>query len=174
MARFAEHTVRFERELRSASENAGGWDAPNCTHWLAMAEALGYGRDCAALWRLGESLGDAHSISLDGISLPGVERMRARGLLAWHARWRDAGPWAALERILRIEQPRLVVKALTGALRVAEQGAVSPGRAAIVAINVVLSVAAGYGRIQGEGALVRHVARIYRAWPGLPSNQIAL
>lgn len=172
MARFAEHTARFERELRSATENTDGWDAPNRTLWLAMAEALGYGRDRAALRRLGESLVDAPSISLDGISLPGVERMRARGLLAWRTRWRHAGPWATLEPTLRIAQPRIAVKALAGALRVAEQGAVSPGRAAIVAVNVVLPFAAAYGRVHGDGALVRQSHDVYRAWPGLPSNQI--
>ena len=176
MARFAEHTSRFERELRPGVAAAGGWDVPSRVLWLAMTEALGYGRDRAALRRLGEALIgaliDAPPISLEGSSLPGIERMRARGLLAWHARWRHAGPWAVLEPVLRIEQPRSAVKALIAALRVADRGAVSPGRAAIVAVNVVLPFAAAYGSVYGDDALVGQSQDIYRAWPGLSSNQI--
>src|SRR6185437_16534602 len=137
MARFTEHGARLEEALRASTGPADdGWDNPNRILWLALAEALGYGRDRAALRRLGESLLATSPTSLDYAALSGVERLRARGLLAWHLRWRRDGPWATLEPAIRAEEPRQAVRALLAALRVAEKGAVSPGRAAIVAVNV--------------------------------------
>ncbi|HEU4784010.1 MAG TPA: DUF2851 family protein [Ktedonobacterales bacterium] len=173
MARFAEHAARLEDVLRESSVPAEDrWDSPNRVLWLALAEALGYGRDRAALQRLGESLLAAVPASLDYTALPGIERLRARGLLAWYGRWQHSGPWAALEPVLRSGEPRQAVRALLAALRVEERGAVSPGRAAIVAVNVALPFAAALAEITGDSALASQARSVYQAWPGLPSNQI--
>ncbi len=173
MARFAEHAGRLEDELRGASVSPeDGWDNPNRVLWLALAEALGYGRDRTALRRLGETLLAASPSSLEYTSLPGIERMRARGLLAWYGRWRRKGPWNALEPVIRSGEPRQAVRALLAALRVAERGAVSPGRAAIVAVNVALPFAVAIAATTGDSALASRARAIYQSWSGLPSNQI--
>lgn len=173
LARFAEHAARLDDALRTSTiltEN--GWDRPNRVLWLALAEALGYGRDRAALRRFAKTLLEAPPTSESYVSLPGIERLRARGLLAWYGRWRRAGPWAAIEPAIRAGEPRQAVLALLAALQVEEKGAVSPGRAAIVAVNVALPFAAALAAISGESALDDRARAIYTAWPGLPSNQI--
>ena len=173
MARFAEHATRLEDALRTSTvPDDVGWDSPNRVLWLALAEALGYGRDRVALRQLGESLLMTALASLDDTALPGIERMRARGLLAWYGRWRRDGPWAALEPVIRSGEPRQAVRALLAALRVEEKGAVSPGRAAIVAVNVALPFAAAVAATTGDSALSDRARMVYQAWPGLPSNQI--
>ncbi|HEU5348234.1 MAG TPA: DUF2851 family protein [Ktedonobacterales bacterium] len=174
MARFAGHAAQFESALGavSLSGEGAGWGGPDRALWLAMAEALGYGRDRAALRRLGQSLLDAPLAPLMDRSLPGVERMRARGLLAWHARWRRTSPWRSLEAALCAGDARHAVQALLTALRVAEHGAVSPGRAAIVAVNVVLPFAAALATRRDDTALASRARAVYEAWPSLPSNQI--
>lgn len=173
MARFAEHAARLEDVLRASTALVDdGWDSPNRVLWLALAEALGYGRDRVALRRLGESLLAASPASLDYAALPGIERLRARGLLEWYGRWRRAGPWAVLEPLIRSGEPRQAVRALLAALRVAEKGAVSQGRADIVAVNVALPFAAALAAITGDSALASRARAVYQAWPGLPSNQI--
>ena len=173
MARFAEHTMQFGAALRAAPSSQGpGWDAPNRVLWLALAEALGYGRDRAALRRVSELLLDGAPASQAEVALPGVERMRARGLLAWHARWRRTGPWPALAAALNARDARQRVAALRAALRVAERGAISPGRADIVAVNVALPFAAALAALRQDEALAGRARAVYAAWPGLPSNQI--
>ena len=173
LARFAEHAARLDDALRaSVVSTEDGWSSLNRTLWLALAEALGYGRDRVVLRRLGESLLATAPISLEYAALPGIERLRARGLLTWYVRWRRAGPWAAIEPAIRAGEPRQAVRALLAALRVEEKGAVSPGRAAIVAVNVTLPFAAALAAITGDSALASRARAIYTAWPGLPSNQI--
>ena len=171
MARFAEHTARIVAALQAAPTVDVGWDAPNRVLWLALAEALGYGRDRAALRRLGESLLVAAPAS-EAAALPGVERMRARGLLAWYARWRRDGPWPALAAALSTGNARHGVAALRAALRVADRGAVSSSRADIVAVNIALPFAAALATLQRNEALGNRARAVYEAWPGLPSNQI--
>ena len=174
MARFTEHAARLEEALRATTVAADvGWDHTNRILWLALAEALGYGRDRAALRRFANSLLSATPATLEYTSLPSIERLRARGLLAWHVRWRRDGPWAALEPVISSGEPRQAVQALLAALRVVEKGAVSPGRAAIVAVNVALPFAAAIAATTGDSALASWARAIYQAWPGLPSNQIA-
>lgn len=176
MARLDDHAALLGHELRAASaltgESGATWDSPNRILWLAMAEALGYGRDRAALRGLGQSLLDAPSAILDDALLPRVERVRSRGLLIWYVRWRRAGPWSAIEAAIRMREPRNGVKSLLAALRVAEHSAVSPGRAAIVAINVVLPFAVALAAVREDATLASGARAVYRAWPGLPSNQI--
>jgi hypothetical protein len=105
-------------------------------------------------------------------ALPGIERMRARGLLAWHTRWRRTGPWPALAAALSAGDARQGVIALRAALQVAERGAVSPGRANIVAVNVALPFAAALATLHDDEALAHRARAVYEAWPGLTSNQI--
>jgi len=174
MARFHEHATQMAGALRTAKPSPRGWDSANRTLWLALAEALGYGRDRATLRGLGELLLANPSTSLEHLSLPGVERIRARGLLAWYARWQgaSAGPWAAIEAAIQSGETRHAVQALLATLRVVEYGAVSPSRAAIVAVNVALPFGAALATIRGDTALASRAQAVYRAWPGLPSNQI--
>ncbi len=172
MARFAEHTAHMDRDLRLAAITSAEWDAPNRVLWLALAEALGYGRDRAALRQLAQSLLDVSPPNVDTLSLPGVEQVRARGLLVWHARWQRAGPWAAIESALCAGEPRDAVRTLIAALRVSDWGAVSPGRAAIVAVNVALPYAAAVATLRNVAPLAHRAREVYLAWPGLPSNQI--
>jgi len=87
-----------------------GWSAADHILWLALAEALGYGRDRAALRAYGERLtaslamcgtaerGQANAIAQ--VELDRVERLRLRGLLAWCERWATSGPWAPIHRAL--------------------------------------------------------------------------
>ena len=177
LARFAEHTAQFVAALQAASpSSSAGWDAPNRVLWLALAEALGYGRDRAALRRLGGSLLDVtHAPAMED-KLAGVERMRARGLLAWYARWRETGPWPSLAAALSTGEAHRDashgVLALRMALRVAERGAVSSSRADIVAVNVALPFAAAFATLRRDEALAGRALAVYEAWPGLPSNQI--
>lgn len=172
MARFAEHSAHLERDLRLAAVTGAKWDAPNRVLWLALAEALGYGRDRAALRQLAQSLLDDSPQTLDDLALPGVERLRARGLLVWHQRWQRVGPWAAIESALCAGEPRDAARALIAALRVSDRGAVSPGRAAIVAVNVALPYAVAVATLRNDAPLVHRATEVYLAWPGLPSNQI--
>lgn len=175
MARFTEHATHLEQELRSCSispARESAWDAPNRVLWLAMAEALGYGRDRATLRRLGAALLDTHSVPSGHAALPGVERMRARGLLVWHERWRQDGPWHSVETAIRHGDPRRAVRALIAELRVAERGSVSSQRAAIVAVNVTLPFATALATMRRDDTLARRSLALYQAWPGLPSNQI--
>ncbi|HEY1387616.1 MAG TPA: DUF2851 family protein [Ktedonobacterales bacterium] len=173
LARFTEHAARLEEALRSAvASSDDGWDSPNHILWLALAEALGYGRDRAALRRFANTLLSAPATTLEYASLSGIERLRARGSLVWHGRWRRDGPWAAIEPAIRAGEPRQAVRALLAALRVAENGAVSPGRAAIVAVNVALPFAEALAATTGDSALASRAGAAYAAWPGLPSNQI--
>ena len=173
MARFEEHSTQFIRVLRTTPLHSdAGWDTPNRVLWLALAEALGYGRDRAALRRLGAALLDGAPEPDVAASLSGVERMRARGLLVWYTRWRSAGPWPALAAALGAGDARYGVAALRAALRAPERGAVSTGRADIVAVNVALPFAAAFAMLQRDNALTNRARAVYAAWPGLPSNQI--
>lgn len=133
MARFHEHATRMVvalRELREAPPALEGWDSANRALWLALAEALGYGRDRTMLRRLGELLLDASSVSIERLALPGVERIRARGLLEWRARWQATGPWGAIEETIseRGDSPRGsgVARSATG--RGARRGIAEPSR----------------------------------------------
>src|SRR6185312_14177496 len=66
--------------------------------------------------------------------------------------------------------------ALTEALRVAERGAVSPGRARILAFNMALPAIVAWARLQPDDPARVALERLARAavgvLPGLPSNQI--
>jgi hypothetical protein len=63
------------------------------------------------------------------------------------------------------------VKALVDAVTVAG-GCVSRGRALIVLANVVLPFAVAWATLEGYPALAEQAHDVFKALPGLPSNQI--
>ncbi len=178
-------------QLMNAQPTDTGWSQADRVLWLSLAEGLGYGRDRAALRALGEALlpssddqNTPHRVCWDGsVALQRVERLRLRGLLAWRLRWQTIGPWAALRLTLEGKENNphneeggaslddRAVKRLFAALSV-EGGAVSRGRAIILAANVALPFAAAWAGATGEGALAALARTVYLALPGAPSNQI--
>lgn len=197
--------ARFERRVRAFATSlidtlSGECDdetarvrAANRILWPALAEALAYGRDRAALRALGARLaaGDsAETLAVVGEALQRVERDRVRGLLALAARFGEAGPVATLAPLLdepacpRCAQrgeysPHLSADAWAiasgrrmGQALVVPGGAVSPGRAAIVVVNVVLPFLAAWGVVSGDDVLARHARGAYATEPGLPANTI--
>jgi len=100
------------------------------------------------------------------------------------ASWQAAGPLAALLGALDAseqeqEQSSLdaLLIVLLDALTVADgrhqrSGAISPGRAKIVAANVVLPFLAAWAEEQGDSTLAERIGACYSALPSLPSNQI--
>ena len=187
-----------------------GWSAANHLLWLALAEALGYGRDRAALRAWGARLASCGanrdsalawtSEATPQADLPRVERLRLRGLLAWHERWATSGPWTPIQHALMANDLAEVAGGANGALvggdggaNVAQRatgqavskaarrllaalrvggGAVSAGRAVILAANVALPFAAAWATLVGDDALAAQARRVYVAMPGAPSNQI--
>lgn len=174
----------------------GLWAAGDRAFFIAIAEALGYGRDRDALRRCGEILASGvppDSLLAEAGRLPVVERRRLMGLLALLARWRMSGPLAPLRAALAAGMeragPRGACLALVEALTVAEErgarcrrdarperGGVSAGRVRIVAINValpylLLDARDAPDRREQDERWARTAAAV-EAFPGLPSNQI--
>ncbi|MDE3229735.1 MAG: hypothetical protein KGO05_07620, partial [Chloroflexota bacterium] len=145
----------------------------------AMAEGLGYGRDRAALRACGERLAHGEppaTLHSEATRLGAVERARLSGLLTWHDRWQGVSPVAALTDTLLAGARRRGAsgagRALVESLMVAERGAVSAGRARILAFNVALPALTAWAR----GPTRAEIAALARAaaeeLAGLPSNQI--
>lgn len=181
------------------------WSSGDVTLWLALSEALGYGRDRDAMraagWRL---LGDAlvergapplalrvpplpagdgvrgwgpqppreHSEDFRSEVHPFLDARRLDGLACWLERWRDDGPWRELEALLRSGSDRVAAREVPRALAAASGGAISPSRAAILVVNVVLPFALAVAGRTDDLDLERRVHAIYAAKPGLPSNTI--
>lgn len=182
-ARFEERVAALGADMRLSSAatrpSAPGWDAADRALFLALAEGLGYGRDRAAMRACGERL--AHGEPPDTLlsaatRLGGVERARLGGLLSWHARWREARPLAGLAAALAEGEQRRGVagagRALTEALMVSEHGAVSVGRARILAFNVALPGLAAWARATARHDLAALASATAEELAGLPSNQI--
>jgi hypothetical protein len=178
--RFASRVEAFMREL-AASETEDArppgvrWGPADRALFVALAEALGYGRDRATLHHAGERLARGDSLAALLAEAEGwqrVERLRLDGLAALYERWRERGPWLELRTALMTDAaPRAAARALLARLRVSG-GGVSPGRAMILAANVALPFAAAYAAVAGESALAARAQAAYAALPGLPSNQI--
>ena len=167
--------ARFERRVSSLrvaihdeAARDGRWDAPSRALAIALAEALGYGRDRALLRAAGERLarGVARQECDGDLGMQAVERARLRGLHALLRRWAAHGPWQTLREAAVADAPRDGVEAMIAALAV-PGGEVSRGRALILAANVALPFAAA-----AEPALASRARAIYAALPGLPSNAI--
>ena len=176
-ARFARRETQFMREIAAAEavEHQFGialWTPRDRTLFVAIAEALGYGRDRDALRAVGESLvgfgGDAGGGAVAGGR---VERARVSGLLDLRERWLADGPWSRLGELVARGTPRGAARATIGELRV-DGGRISAGRAAIVAANVVLPFASALAALAGDDDLCVRALAVFDALPGLPSNAI--
>ncbi|MGZ6392315.1 MAG: hypothetical protein ACXWQZ_24000, partial [Ktedonobacterales bacterium] len=179
--RFALRADSYQRELAlvalSAEQALGPsalWTPTDRVLWVALAEALAYGRDREALRNLGERLAAGvpfATLASECASLPSVERTRMRGLLELRERWLHSGPWEPLRHCIAQHTPTVAIKALVEAVSVAG-GSVSRGRALIVLANVVLPFAAAWATLEGHLLLAEQAREVFAALPGLPSNQI--
>ncbi|HEX8728059.1 MAG TPA: DUF2851 family protein [Ktedonobacterales bacterium] len=183
-ARFEERVTALAEEMRRATAaGVAGWRPEDGALCAALAEGLAYGRDRAALRLCGERLArgqPSDALLTTAARLPVIERRRLDGLLALLDRWNWASPLATLCAALEIGAQRTgasgAAQALTAALRVAERGAISPGRARILAFNVALPAIVAWARSQPDDPASAALERLARAatgaLPGLPSNQI--
>lgn len=178
-ARFCERTDRLMRAIAEAAaldaENPRGrWSARERVLWVSLAEALGYGRDRAALRWAGEQLAegaDPETIRRESAHLSRVERVRLDALARLSDQWMDAGPWEALRGALMAGAADDAAKTLPGALHVAARE-ISPARARIMTANVVLPFAAALAVLEGDTALGERALAVYDVLPGLQSNTI--
>jgi hypothetical protein len=168
--------ARTALEARSSAEL---WSPADRTLFAAIGEALGYGRDRDALRRCGERL--AAGVAPDALQtevtrLGAVERRRVEGLLALWGRWRATGPLTVLRDALALGGARAGARgagrALAAELASSGKGAVSPGRARIIAINVALPVLLLDARDTRDAARWNLVSATIETFPGLPSNQL--
>ncbi|HLZ21949.1 MAG TPA: DUF2851 family protein [Ktedonobacterales bacterium] len=178
-ARIAERADRLMREIAVAAGEAGDgcrrWTPPDRVLWAHLAEALGYGRDRAALRWAGERL--AESADPDALRrecaqyLSRLDSARLDALLRLHAQWAETGPWEPLRRALEEGSARAAAVALCRALHTSGAG-ISPGRARIVIANVALPFAIAYATLDGDAELGERALEVYGALPGLQSNAI--
>jgi hypothetical protein len=157
-------------------EDAAGrrWTPEDRVLWIALAEGLGYGRDRAALRTCGERIAanaPPGALLSEALRLPRVEGLRLRGLAELGRRWETGGPWAPLRAAITTGLPDGAYTAVERLLRV-EDGAVSRGRAAILAANVALPFAAAMADLLGTPELGQRALAIYARMPGLPSNTL--
>ncbi|WIG58071.1 MAG: hypothetical protein OJF49_000816 [Ktedonobacterales bacterium] len=177
LRRFTERAAVYAQALEQWSRvgyEPGEWTAVDRALFVALAEALAYGRDREALRQAGEQLAagqPADALLAEVERLPRVERARLLGLLRLHTRWRRTGPWLPLRSALARGSPQQAGMELVELLRV-HGGEVSAGRARIVAANVSLPFAAAYANTREDAALAARAQAVYLALPGLPSNTI--
>ena len=176
--RFALREARFLREIAEAEIHASTpdsalWTPRDRVLFVGIAEALGYGRDRDALRAAGATLVSGRVCDVAALtSLPGrIERSRVSGLLNLHMRWRERGPWRQLSEHILTGPPRVAAAALSAALR-SNFGRISPGRARIIAANVVLPFASAVAALEGDTSLGARARAVYEVLPGLPSNAI--
>lgn len=160
----------------------GRWEPADRALFIAIAEALGYGRDRDTLRRCGERLAngaEGAALAADITRLGAVERRRVEGLLTLLARWNDGGPLAALRGALEAGAARAGAsgagRALVEELAAPGKGIVSHGRARIIAINVALPALLLDARVTpGASGAARWdlITAAIERFPGLPSNQI--
>lgn len=153
------------------------WSSRERVLWVTLAEALGYGRDRAALRWAGERLAegaDPDALRQECAHLSRLDSTRLDALLRLHARWAETGPWEPLRRALVAGSARAAAEALPRALHAAANGStgLSPGRARIAITNAVLSFALAHATLEGDGALRGRALAVYDALPGLQSNAI--
>lgn len=181
-ARFAEHVAAIGAALdatsarwwRAGEPHVPGWEPLDGALFIALAEGLAYGRERAALRDAGAWLASGGAPDALTRELPRLSRLdavRLEGLLALFARWEASGPWQPLRTALVRQPLRAALDALSRELMV-PGGLVSRGRAAILAINVVLPGAAAWAARHDDPALAEHARAVYAACGGLPSNQI--
>ena len=182
LRRFAARADGYQRDLahaalsnERAAQRSALWSPADRILWVALAEALAYGRDREALRALGERMAlgaPPETFMLESSALAAVERTRLRGLLLLRERWLRTGPWEPLRKPIAVDAaPAVAIKALLDALSVAG-GSVSRGRALIVLANVVLPFAMAWAMLEDQHTLAVRAQSVFLALPGLPSNQI--
>jgi hypothetical protein len=161
------------------TSGAAQWSADDRALFIAVAEAMGYGRDRATLGVCGERLAAGASPDAllgEAMRLGAVERRRVVGLAALGERWRASGPLAALRAALMAGVARAgpfgAGRALVAEVATPGKRIVSLGRARIVTINVALPYLLLDAREAGDAARWEQVVTAIEAFPGLPSNQI--
>ncbi len=175
--RFDARAAAFAREIvaaRAVPTSGVAWSPEDRVIWSALAEALGYGRDREALRQASLRMlagVTPEALLAEAERLPRIERARLHGLLQLGARWGVSGPWLPLRRALDAPTARAAAERVAAALMV-EGGAVSRGRALILAANVVLPYAGALASLAHNMDAIRLAREVYAALPGLPSNQI--
>jgi Protein of unknown function (DUF2851) len=176
-ARFAARAAAFATQLATRAAAAAPpamWSPADRLVWGALAEALGYGRDREALRAAGTLLAEGKAladVSERLAALGRLDRRRLEGLLVLRERFWRPGPWASLHQILSAGLPQAAARGVCAALAV-PGGAISPGRAAILAANVVLPFAAAWGMQTDDAAFTQRARETFSALHGLPSNAI--
>lgn len=177
-ARYARREAGFLREIALAEATprdfaALTWTARDRMLFAQIAEALGYGRDREALRRAGAALASESGLDVAGTGddLDAIGRARVRGLMELRTRWQPDGPWRRISERIQCGPPRAAARALAHELS-AGAGRISPGRARIVAANVVLPFASAAATLDGSAVLAARALAVYEALPGLPSNAI--
>ncbi|MBF6590938.1 MAG: DUF2851 family protein, partial [Ktedonobacterales bacterium] len=168
MARLASRAEALRCALEAARgvgvrSDSSPWAADDGVLFVALAEALAYGRDRAALRAAGVQLAAGQppqALLAESTRLPRVERLRLRGLIALYERWQGEGPWHPLRLAMLAGSPRAAGRALSARLRT-DGGWVSPGRAAILTVNVTLPFAVAWARAEGDRALAARAEAIY-------------
>ena len=174
-ARLHERAAALGVALRNPTppSSALNWSHRDVTLWLALAEALGYGRDRETLrdsgWRL---ITGSSTASMEGKPNSRLDAKRGDGLRHCLERWRARGPWSALESLLWSGSEREAAQRFSHALSAASDNAISPGRSAILTVNVALPFALAIADISDDGELARRALGVYARTPGLPSNTI--
>jgi len=97
-----------------------------------------------------------------------LDARRLRILRTLITRWREAGAWQTLRRVLEQDKD---VKATLSALRAAFQP-LSHARTDILATNIVLPFAAAIADLEKTASLATRAQHIYLAYPGLVSNRV--
>ena len=169
---------------RAALSGASGlWGPADRALFIAVAEALGYGRDRDALRRCGERLAggaEPDALAAEVRRLGAVERRRVAGMLTLRERWLVAGPLAgAARRAASLARP---ARARWEPRRALVEELAAPGKGVSLARagadhrrqrGAAVSVArcAGQNGVD-RGAQWDLVVEVIERFPGLPSNQI--
>ncbi|WP_338253528.1 DUF2851 family protein [Dictyobacter halimunensis] len=178
LLRFEARSHRLLEELHAMNPaQFPGLDTYDACLFLALAEALGYGRDRVTFRALGLRLlmGRGEIAEPLGRSLcpQPLDLTRLHVLMNLLARWRDIGIWRTLRNCLcpthgQSDQARMLANLRA---RFASIG-LSQARTDILLCNVVLPFAAAIALLEHNEALAEHARALYLHHPGLPSNYI--
>jgi hypothetical protein len=179
MSRFEQKTQNLLAQLQTSQPHAP-FSAYDVCLIPALVEALGYGRDRAFFRAVGRRLvglaGDipepagraARPSPLD------ATRLQTSGKLV--EQWRTKGAWETIRTaIINVdgERPgRGQALDSIARLRVIFPDSAGSARADILICNVVLPFAAAVAHLERDQLLLEQAQDLYRAYPGLSSNQV--
>lgn len=173
LLRFEEKAHFFVEQLRSLIP-CGGFDLYDTCLLLALAEALGYGRDRDFFRAAGAYLLDTSSPvpePLGRAAQPApLDAARLRVLSTLVARWRPTGAWPSLRPILTSASPHAAT--LDSLRDVFSTAGLSLARTDILLCNVLLPFALAVALIENDASLAAYAQALYEKHPGLPSNRI--